>query len=346
VRGDALARIPLPLDLTAGERGLSQGALLQRYVGTLPPDLADPAPAGATYANWEAYDRVTWPDWLRSRGASEGAIRLMTLGGDSRDLSALYVLRQYALLRGGNQFFKIEGGMDRLPRAMAAALGPIVQYNRAVTGIDQTAPVTVVDYLEQGEQRRAAASHVILTVPLPLLSGIEFYPDLSPEKRRLVADLPYFQATRFLLQSYTRFWQASGLSGYVRSDQPIEIWDATYELPGRAGILGATVGGAIGRRLLTMSDESAVPYGRELVAVSLPQIRTSFETGVAHQWALEPYAKGAFAVFHPGQMTAMMPGIAKPEGRLHFAGEHTSSWMGWMEGALESGERAAREVLG
>jgi monoamine oxidase len=41
----------------------------------------------------------------------------------------------------------------------------------------------------------------------------------------------------------------------------------------------------------------------------------------------------------------MMPLVSKPEGRLHFAGEHTSSWMGWMEGALESGERAAREVL-
>ena len=46
-----------------------------------------------------------------------------------------------------------------------------------------------------------------------------------------------------------------------------------------------------------------------------------------------------------GQMTAMAPVIAAPEGRVHFAGEHTSTWTGWMEGALESGERAAREVM-
>ena len=64
-----------------------------------------------------------------------------------------------------------------------------------------------------------------------------------------------------------------------------------------------------------------------------------------YRWVRDPWSRGAFAVFHPGQMTTMMPDIARPEGRVHFAGEHTSSWMGWMQGALESGERAAREVL-
>ena len=77
-----------------------------------------------------------------------------------------------------------------------------------------------------------------------------------------------------------------------------------------------------------------------------PGLPTNFEKGSVYRWALDPWSRGAFAVFHPGQMSSMMPDIARPEGRIHFAGEHTSSWMGWMEGALESGERAAREVLG
>jgi monoamine oxidase len=71
----------------------------------------------------------------------------------------------------------------------------------------------------------------------------------------------------------------------------------------------------------------------------------NFERGVAWRWALERWSRGAFAVFRPGQMASMMPEIPRPEGRVHFAGEHTSAWMGWMEGALESGERAAREVM-
>jgi monoamine oxidase len=55
--------------------------------------------------------------------------------------------------------------------------------------------------------------------------------------------------------------------------------------------------------------------------------------------------RGAFTVFHPGQMTRWVPLIGRPEGRVYFAGEHTAPWNGWMEGALWSGERAAQEIL-
>ena len=85
--------------------------------------------------------------------------------------------------------------------------------------------------------------------------------------------------------------------------------------------------------------------GTDLVARTLPAIRSQFEKGSVYRWALDPWARGAFAVFRPGQMTTLMPRLSRPEGDIHFAGEHTSPWMGWMEGALESGERAAREVL-
>ena len=77
-----------------------------------------------------------------------------------------------------------------------------------------------------------------------------------------------------------------------------------------------------------------------------PDLPASFVKGSVYRWALDPWSRGAFAVFRPGQMSSPMPDIPRPEGRLHFAGEHTSSWMGWMEGALESGGRAAGEVLG
>jgi monoamine oxidase len=257
----------------------------------------------------------------------------------------LYVLRQYALLRGKRQYYKIQGGMDRLPQAMAAALGPVVRYNSVVGAVDHSGDTVLVDYMEQDEPRRVAASRVIVTVPLPLLRDVDIYPELSGDKQKLVAELPYFEATRVLVQTYSRFWHDTGLSGYARTDQPAEVWDCTYDLPGRSGILGATVGGEIGKRLLTVSPEVAVSRGRDIVSGSFPQLLRQTQTVVTHRWALEPWSKGAFAVFHPGQMTAMMPLVSKPEGRLHFAGEHTSSWMGWMEGALESGERAAREVL-
>ena len=109
--------------------------------------------------------------------------------------------------------------------------------------------------------------------------------------------------------------------------------------------MAATVGGALGRELSDLTPERAVQRGVELMSETFPKMRAAFDQGVAYPWAAEPWSRGAFAVFHPGQMSAMSADIARPEGRLHFAGEHTSAWMGWMEGALESGERAAREVL-
>jgi monoamine oxidase len=269
----------------------------------------------------------------------------MTLGGDSRELSALYVLRQFALLQNTTQFFKIHGGMDQLPRAMARSLGAIVRYNAVVVSIDQSEGPVRLGYLERGRKKAVRASRVIVTIPFAALRTIDVRPSFSERKARAVAELPYFPATRFLLQCRTNFWQQEGFSGTARSDAPAEMWDCTYDLDATRGILGATVGGEIGRTLTNMTRTRAIAYGLNIVGRTFPAARTSFQTGVAYRWARDAWAGGAFAVFHPGQMSAMMPDIANPEGRIHFAGEHTSSWMGWMQGALESGERAAAEVL-
>lgn len=351
--GGVTARVPeglkeatSTLALKPEEAGLGQGALLQRYVGDLPGDMKDLAPTADSYSKWRSYDSVTWPEWLRSRGASAGAIRLMTLGGDSRELSALYVLRQFALLQNVSPFYKIHGGMDQLPRAMAKSLGPVVRYNAAVVRMDQRAGYVRVDYAENARAKTIQASRVILAIPFSTLREIEIRPPFSAPKARAIQELPYFPATRLLLQSRSSFWQEMGLSGSARTDQPpAEIWDCTYDLAGTRGILGATVGGETGRALAGMTREQAVKFGADFVAKTFPKLRAHFEKGSVYRWALDPWSRGAFAVFHPGQMTSMMPDISRPEGRVHFAGEHTSTWMGWMEGALESGERAAREVL-
>jgi monoamine oxidase len=99
------------------------------------------------------------------------------------------------------------------------------------------------------------------------------------------------------------------------------------------------------RRTLGVTSEAALSAGVDLVADAFPAVRSEFEKGAVYRWSAEPWTRGAFAVYRPGQMTTLMPELASPESDLHFAGEHTSIWTGWMEGALESGERAAREVL-
>jgi monoamine oxidase len=346
VRADARGRTDALFALRADERGFTQGALIKKYVGDLPASLTAIDPSPATYASWEPLDRMTWPAWLAARGASPGAIRLMTIGGDSHALSALYVLRQYALLQGNQAYYKISGGMDLLPRRMAAALGDVVRCNAAVVRIDQSTDPIRVDYLEQDVLKRVSASRVIVTTPFSTLRDVDIRPALSSAKQHAIRTVPYFPATRLLLETRSRFWHRAGLSGYARTDQPAEIWDAAYDIPVAAGLLAATIGGETASRFLGLSAEVALARGRALASVPFPGLSSGFRRGIVHQWSLERWSRGAFAVFHPGQMTGMMPDIVRPEGRIHFAGEHTSAWMGWMEGALQSGARAVQEVLG
>jgi monoamine oxidase len=344
--GAPLDPAPAASGVRADERGLSSRALLERYVGTLVDNLAEPAATDASYAAWREYDRTTWPEWLLQRGASHEAVRLMTLGGDSSALSALYMLRQYAMLRASSQLFKIAGGMDRLPQAMAAALGDAVRHQCAVVRISRTAASVSIECESGGRLERMTADRVVLAVPLTTLRQIEFRPRLSAAKEKAIAAPPYYPGVRILLQARDRFWNRAGLNGSARTARA-EIWDAAYDRQGPArGLLGATAGGAAGREFMAKNDAASLAFGVDLVADAFPGIRSAFEKGVIHQWAQDRWSQGAFVAFAPGQMTALVPELARPEDRVHFAGEHTSSWMGWMEGALESGERAAREMLG
>lgn len=332
--------------LRPDERGLDPRALLERYVGALPGSLSDPSAPEASLAEWREYDRLTWPEWLRQRGASAEAVRLMTIGGDSSALSALYMLRQFAMLRSSSQLFKIAGGMDRLPQAMTAALGDVIRYQAAVVRITRASGTISIDYETRGRVERLTGSHVVLTVPLSTLRQIEFRPPLSPAKEKAVGAVAYYPGVRILLQSRDRFWNRAGHNGSARTARA-EIWDSAYDRQGLTrGLLGATAGGAVGHKFSALREPESLTFGIDLVAEALPGIRSAFEKGVVHQWAGDRWSRGAFVAFAPGQMTGFLPDLARPEDRLHFAGEHTSSWNSWMEGALESGERAAREILG
>jgi monoamine oxidase len=335
----------LPLDLRADERGLTPAALLRRYLGDQLSDLEDPEPGPATYARWKDYDRLTWPDWLRARGASDDAIRLMTLGSDSRDLSALYVLRQFAMHSDGQRFYKIRGGMDRIPRIMAEQLADIVRYSAAVVRIEHGPDGVRVGYGQNGRIETVSGDRLVLAIPFSTLRRIEIDPPFSKAKAEAIRDLPYYSATRFLLQSRRRFWSMSGLSGAARTERFTETWDASFGEDGTRGILSVTLGEGIDSDRRDPKLDRTIKAGLDLAAEAFPGIVDEFEKGTVHSWRDESWSRGAFAAFRPGQMSVMMPDMARPEGRVHFAGEHTSPWMGWVEGALRSGERVAQEIL-
>src|SRR5262245_52223194 len=340
---DEAARARLTDKLNADERGLTPPQLLVKYISGLPEELAQPdfdphAP------RWAEYDRMNWASWLRSLGASEGAISLMTLGGHSSPLSALYLLRQIMLHRSSGGYLKIEGGFDQLSRRLASRV-PNIRYNCELTRLDRSGPIRAT-VRSDGRDEIVTADRVVLTLPYSVLRHIRVDPPFSPEKTQIVGSLGYYQASRFLIETRTRFWEPEKLSGGARTDGPADIWDMGYGLPGPAGLLSVTTGGPeVEAKLAAMNPQDRSSYGLGLARAAYPEIESQVQKVLVHRWVDDRHARGAFSIFHPGQMTRWTNTILKPEGRVHFAGEHTAAFSGWIEGALWSGDHVSQEIL-
>jgi len=342
---DEAARERLFPGLAPDERKLSPSALLLKYVRGVPEELANPD-LDLSNPRWREFDRLNWPNWLAARGASKAAIQLLMLGGDSSPFSALFMLQQIMLHRDSRQYHKIQGGMDRLPRAIAAKLGGLIRYNCELVRLERSAAGVRASCKQGGHIDIIAADRAVLAIPFSILRAVAVDPPFSSAKARIIAELSYYEATRFVLQTRNRFWQGAHLTGGARTDGPADIWDMSFGQKGARGLISATTGNArTERTLAAMAEPGRLAYGAALVTAAFPDIPNQLQKSFIQLWVEERYARGAFTVFRPGEMTRWGALIGKPEAQVHFAGEHTSAWNGWMEGALWSGEHVAQEIL-
>jgi len=339
-----------PVPLKPREMGLGPGELRSLYLQPVVEAIGDPEhplwPGEAALP----FDGMTMEQLLRARGASPGAIALMRLGyldewGDGiGSVSALCLLRDLAGSRGGNETHRIAGGSDRFPTAFAQRLGESVRYGAEVTGMEHRRDGVRVAYTAGGERRAIFAEHVICAIPFTVLRRLAVDPPLSPPKRAAVAQLPATSVTRVYLQLRGHVWNAED-GDAVATDLPIMMAaHASAGQPGPRGIVEAFVTGREARALACMPPEECVRRVRAQVAQVIPDADARVERAAVYAWDADPWARGDYAWFRPGQVRALLPHLAAPEGRVHFAGDHTSSRPGWMQGALDSGLRAAGEV--
>jgi monoamine oxidase len=183
---------------------------------------------------------------------------------------------------------------------------------------------------------------VVCAIPFTLLRRVEVSPPWPPRKGRAINELYYDAVSRVYLQTRARYW--AGESGFAVSDHPIELFDASYRQPGARGILMTYARDSLARRLMAMDEEARVRWAVREVEKIYPGLAANFEGAVTKCWEEDPWARGAYTLFRPGHLSAFYQEIRRPEGRIHFAGEHASPWTGWMQGALWSGLRAAREI--
>lgn len=339
-----------PYDLTAEERALGADGMRQKYIWSMLGELGDVTdPAWPPPELLKKFDRMNRSELWRNQGASEEAIALLSLGGiDDRveTWSALFMLRNQALNRQLSRYDKIRGGSDLLPKAFAAQLAGKIHYSSPVVKIEQNAHGVKAAFQQVDSYQTLTADHLICAVPFTVQRDIEVSPAFSVEKQRAMEQLPYLSASKIFLQSKQRFWTSKGLSGFGTTDLPIgQVWDVTYKQPGPRGILQAFPLSLHSRRVTQMTEMERIRYALEQVEMLYPGMSAQFEGGVTKCWDEDTWARGASSFYKPGQFTSLLPHVARPEGRIHFAGEHTSVWIdGWMQGALESGNRVAAEV--
>ena len=191
---------------------------------------------------------------------------------------------------------------------------------------------------------------MICASPVPALRKIEFTPAISAAKQQIFETLEYTPVTRVYLQLRRRFWEDAGRGGGASTDLPIQTVSeqpfAQSSVQGPRGVLESHMKGEQAARIAALDPDARIAFAIEEMEKVQPGLRQHVEGGTSYSWGNDPWAGGGYAWWKPGQLTAWVPELAKAEGRVHFAGDQTSAISRTVEGALESGARAAREVNG
>jgi monoamine oxidase len=341
----------IPFDLEPPERQAGVFGMIDLYLDRYIRMVGNPRKRDWPPQELADIDAISLTQLLIDQGASEGAIDIIAasqlgiLGFGLDTISAMDGVVSEAIAFDP-RFYEIAGGNDQLATRLKKKVKKQFKKQSIVRRIEQDATSVTVSYDSPDGFQTITADRVICTLPFPVLKDIEIFPALPDDKQRAIQELKWTPVTRTYLQFRNRVWQQSGLSGYGLTDVAIQnTYSPTLTQSGRRGLLASYAGGQRALNLSAMTEDDRQSFVlRRMATLFGSGLNDAYETGLSQIWHEEPYARGAFVYFEPGQMATLLPVSQRAEGRIHFAGEHTSAWHGWMNGALESGNRAAEEV--
>ena len=241
--------------------------------------------------------------------------------------------------------WRVIGGNDLIPRALADAL-PDVRMNAVVTSIRILPDEVIVTYQQGDSHRTLHSDFAVLAIPLTTARLIDFHSSLPAAHQQMMNEISYGAVTKVLIQYRKKFWDQTGWNGRLTTDSPIVItWLATSHLEGENGIITAYTGGGPGARLAALSNEERIQLAIGEIEKVFPRSSDLIEHTATVAWPNDPFTRGSYMALAPGQVTAYWHTLFEPAGRLFFAGEHASPIQGYMEGAVESGQRAAANII-
>lgn len=319
----------------------------------VPPDAPWTAPEAA------AWDGQTFATWLDANVTTPGARALLDLAiqavfsAEPRDLSLLHTLfyirsagglMDLIGVTGGAQETRFTTGAQTIANRLADALGERVILNAPVHTISQDASSARIE----SDAGVLTCDRVIVALPPTLAGRLRYRPALPGLRDQLTQRMPMGTVIKVHCVYPTPFWRDEGLTGQASSDAgAVRVTFDNSPPDGRRGVLLGFIEGDEGRlwgqrslqerRVAVL--ECLVRYFGERAGQPLDYIEQS--------WAEEEYTRGCYAGYMPPGVWSMYgPALREPVGRIHWAGTETATvWNGYMEGAAQSGERAAAEIL-
>jgi monoamine oxidase len=244
--------------------------------------------------------------------------------------------------------YRFVDGTDSLPRALAdafCALGGDLRLNAPVEAVEQTPDGVRVYARQAGKPLTVQASYAIVALPFPVLTQLEWRPALAPWRVEALQRAGKGAVIRTLIQFRRRFWREEPFPRvYAERADISAIWEETDLQAGESGVLSFWTAGDAARRWASLSEQARIDECLRTLEAMYPTCRAEVIATHSYDWQADPFAQHAYIHHTTGYLTQALPLLRQPEGRIHFAGDYLSLFVGYMEGALESGERAANAV--
>uniref|UniRef100_A0A8C1IIE8 Amine oxidase n=1 Tax=Cyprinus carpio TaxID=7962 RepID=A0A8C1IIE8_CYPCA len=317
------------------------------------------APWRAPHA--EEWDKITMQQlidqicWTRSARRFATLFVNVNVTSEPHEVSALWFLwyvkqcggtmRIFSTTNGGQER-KFAGGANQISQAMARELGDRVKLGRAVYSIDQTGDLVEVRTVNEEIYK---AKYVILAIPPSLNLKIHFNPELPPLRNQLIHRVPMGSVIKCMVYYKENFWRKKGYCGSMVIEEEEAPIGLTLDDTKPDGSVPAIMGFILARKSRKLA--SLTKEERRICEIYARVLGTEEALNPVHyeekNWCEEEYSGGCYtAYFPPGIMTQYGRVLREPVGRLYFAGTETATeWSGYMEGAVQAGERASREIL-
>jgi monoamine oxidase len=338
--GDWIDALP---GLSERERGVAPDRLMATFIQTANPL---PDPEAWTRPGFEKFDDLSLEEYLKGLGATPTALELMNVAPNCPGLdraSSLWALRdgQRRAAAAGGLPLEFVGGSTLFIEKLAAVLRARPITRKVVTAIG-SAPDRIVVRCADGSTYDA--DYAVCTLPLPVLARIAIDPAPPPAQAAAFRGIAYTPITRIYYRIRRPFWEQDGLPVTMWTDSAIERVFPLRDDDGAVVALVSHADGPGAEKLDSLGEEERHRYAEQELARLRPATKGAVEAIATTSWATDRFAGGAYPYYAPGQIGRLRPAVARPLGRLHFAGEHTAVTQPGMEGAAESADRAAAEV--